>query len=74
MNWIEKDGLKILKEGNRILGYVTESVNNIGFGYSFDKPSDKESFVFYGNSRKWIRAEAMMNLQRRIEETKEILS
>lgn len=44
VRFVEKNGVTLCKNGRKVIGYITESVREgVGFGYSFDKPSQLET-------------------------------
>jgi len=50
VRFVEKNGVTLCKNGRKVIGYITESVREgVGFGYSFNKPSQLEAMVFYSN-------------------------
>lgn len=50
VRFVEKNGAILCKNGRKVIGYITKSVREgVGFGYSFDKPSQLETMVFYSN-------------------------
>ena len=51
VSFIEKDSVVLCIVDGKSIGYITESVRNgVGFGYSFDKPTQCETMVFYSNN------------------------
>lgn len=59
------DGNFAFKQGNKILGQTRESVNGIGFGYTYDI-GKKESLCFYSNNTPWSKAEAVIKLRNKL--------
>ena len=61
------DGNFAFKQRNKVLGRTVESVNGIGFGYTYDFGT-KESLCFYSNNEPWTKAEAVIKLRKRLLE------
>jgi len=62
------DGNFAFTQGNTILGQTVESVNGIGFGYTYDIGT-KESLCFYSNNEPWTKAQAVIKLRKRLLES-----
>jgi len=73
VRFVEKNGVTLCKNGRKVIGYITESVREgVGFGYSFDKPSQLETMVFYSNKGYRTLEEAKAKFVKVINEELEI--
>jgi len=73
VRFVEKNGVTLCKNGRKVIGYITESVREgVGFGYSFDKPSQLETMVFYSNKGYRTLEEAKAKFVKVVNEELEI--
>lgn len=73
VKFVEKNGVTLCKNGRKVIGYITESVREgVGFGYSFDKPSQLETMVFYSNKGYRTLEEAKAKFVKVVNEELEI--